>query len=442
MNITIFSSKLTHGTASQTALYFAQLFTKNGDNVHLITGFINSNIDLSSYKKTFKVSVLDSDLVRNFDTPYFVTTKPGYTIFSLNIPRISNKALEKILRETDIIMIHWTAEFLSIENIGFLSNIGKPVFLIMHDYFYMTGGCHVTHFCNNWKYGCGSCPQLQNNPGDYPAKIIKSKLKNWNFNNIFIVALSKFSERILKQSYLFKDKNIIQIYNPVNTNIFKPNKLNIKNEEKVFTIFHLPSFKSLVKGDSETLMALKLLKETYPNYKIRILIAGAGSGELISNLGYDVINVGFITDKYKMAQLYNKASLTLVPSLEETFSYTAAESLACGTPVLSFRTGFMSDFQSWNEEILKTVDVGDVEGILHGIRDFYKKNQKNKLNIGKESSSFIKKNFAPKKIIDLYNEAFIKAKKKVKGKNIKFPKSVDPDLSVDLLKWLSLINNN
>lgn len=37
-----------------------------------------------------------------------------------------------------------------------------------------------------------------------------------------------------------------------------------------------------------------------------------------------------------MLQLYNIADITVIPSLDETFSLTALESLASGTPIAGF----------------------------------------------------------------------------------------------------------
>lgn len=55
--------------------------------------------------------------------------------------------------------------------------------------------------------------------------------------------------------------------------------------------------------------------------------------------------------------LYSAADVTLVPSLEETFSNTAAESIACGTPVVGFATGALPELAANGRGI--TVPVGD-----------------------------------------------------------------------------------
>ena len=44
-----------------------------------------------------------------------------------------------------------------------------------------------------------------------------------------------------------------------------------------------------------------------------------------------------------MVEVYNAADLICVPSRRESFGQTASESLACGTPVVAFRTTGLID---------------------------------------------------------------------------------------------------
>ena len=68
-----------------------------------------------------------------------------------------------------------------------------------------------------------------------------------------------------------------------------------------------------------------------------------------------------------MAQCYRAADLTIVPSEVETFGRVAAESLCCGTPVVAFATGGLTDIvkpgtSGW------LVPTGDIEALAQAIR--------------------------------------------------------------------------
>jgi hypothetical protein len=73
-----------------------------------------------------------------------------------------------------------------------------------------------------------------------------------------------------------------------------------------------------------------------------------------------------------MAAIYSKADVTAVPSLEETFSNTAAESIACGTPIVGFNTGAIKDITGDGERG-EVVEVGNVEQYAEAIATSLKK---------------------------------------------------------------------
>lgn len=81
--------------------------------------------------------------------------------------------------------------------------------------------------------------------------------------------------------------------------------------------------------------------------------------ELASELGVteDIRFVGAVYHD-RLAELLSAAHLTIVPSFTETFGLIAIESAACGTPVVGYRTGGLSE----------SIDEG-VSGLLLGSRE-------------------------------------------------------------------------
>jgi glycosyltransferase involved in cell wall biosynthesis len=53
--------------------------------------------------------------------------------------------------------------------------------------------------------------------------------------------------------------------------------------------------------------------------------------------------VGTLQDDYSLAMLYSAADVMLVPSRMDNLPQTALESLCCGTPVIAFDVGGLSD---------------------------------------------------------------------------------------------------
>ncbi len=291
----------------------------------------------------------------------------GNTIFSPTMPNTLNDIFQNMSSQVDIFNIGWVAGFLSVENIAYLSQLRVPLVMTIRDMHLLTGGCHYFHGCDKWKTDCINCPQLKNNYDNFPAKVLATKKKYWNFSNITVVCLSKHSKEIVKDS-IFRNCRIEIIPNSIQTDIFCPKdklssrkKFNIDLNAKV--VFVLPSATSSVKGFNEFSKTLEYLAKDHNDYLI--LLAGHGTNNF-SVKDFAVKNLGYIDDKEKLAMAYSLADVTAVPSLEETFSNTTAESLSCGTPVVGFKVGGLPDMIQDGVNGY-TVALGDCEALAEAI---------------------------------------------------------------------------
>ena len=66
------------------------------------------------------------------------------------------------------------------------------------------------------------------------------------------------------------------------------------------------------------------------------LLFGDSGRDGIPDLGMPAVSLGSIHDEHKLATIYSSADVFVAPSLQESFCQTAAEALACGTPVVAF----------------------------------------------------------------------------------------------------------
>ena len=267
---------------------------------------------------------------------------PGLTIFSVDAPGIPDAELDQIIARADIFNLHWFARFLSVRNIERLSRSGKPVIITVRDMNPLTGGCHFFHGCENWRRDCVPCPQFIPFDLPLPGATFEAKRALWNTDNITMIVLSDHTRRLVERSPLFGGCRVEKIPNPMDVSIFKPHdrpraraEFGVPAEKKA--IAYLPSFSSTVKGSAQAMEALRLLADRMPVQDC-VLVCG-GDLDAPLDVPFETIYVGFITDKKKLARFYAAADVTLVPSTEETFSNTAAESVACGTPVVGFRVG-------------------------------------------------------------------------------------------------------
>jgi glycosyltransferase involved in cell wall biosynthesis len=246
----------------------------------------------------------------------------------------------------DVIHLHWICGgMLRIEE---LAGFTAPLVCSMHDSWYFTGGCHVRFDCDRYETGCGKCPALNSlSENDLSRKQYRRKQKAYGLlENLSVVAPSTWMADAVRRSPLFAGRRIKMIHNPLDTSVYKPLDSSIARE-----IWNLPKNKKLIlfgsfSPFSDLNKGYHLFLESLKHFDIRdteLVVFGAYPPREPQILPIKTRFLGFLNDEVSMATLYSAADVMVVPSMQESFGQTAAESLACGTPVTCFRTSGLVD---------------------------------------------------------------------------------------------------
>ncbi|MEM4004111.1 MAG: glycosyltransferase [Desulfurococcaceae archaeon] len=116
------------------------------------------------------------------------------------------------------------------------------------------------------------------------------------------------------------------VYPPVDTTIFKPYSNKTKNSILVYLGSRA--------GDTNLSLAYKIFRVLKnKNFKIFTLGNKKLSSVFVEKFGSSHLHD--ISDQ-ELAKVYSMVSFTICPQKWETFGYVAAESIACGTPVIAF----------------------------------------------------------------------------------------------------------
>ncbi|MCG7280439.1 glycosyltransferase [Chryseobacterium taklimakanense] len=252
--------------------------------------------------------------------------------------------IEKI--NPDIIHLHHLhGYFINIEILfDYLQKANKPVVWTFHDCWSFTG--HCAHFeyvgCEKWRTQCYACPQKK----EYPKSLLidRSK-KNYiqkkeifnKLKNMHIVTPSQWLANLTKQSFL-SNYPISVINNGIDIGKFniKSNGKEIRNKFKI-------GEKSIILGVASTWdrkKGLHFFEEL--NEKINpdeVIVLVGLSSEQIKNLPKSIVGIQRTESIDDLASLYSAAFVFVNPTLEDTYPTTNLESIACGTPVITFRTG-------------------------------------------------------------------------------------------------------
>lgn len=247
------------------------------------------------------------------------------------------------VQAADVVNLHLIhgAPFFSLLNLPRLSR-HKRVLLSVHDMFLMTGHCVYSLGCERWKTGCGSCPDL-----DLPFALPRDttarnwKLKRWVYerSKLDIVVGSRWEEERVRESPLLSRFPIHHVPYGIDTRVYKPGDwraartaLGIPLDTQVIAFRSTP-FSRNFKGTEYIERALA----AYAPRKRTCLLTFEGLGGLDSLRGkYDFVELGWVFDQEKIAQALQAADIFLMPSIAEAWGMMAAESMACGTPVIVF----------------------------------------------------------------------------------------------------------
>jgi len=246
---------------------------------------------------------------------------------------------------------------------NYLAESNKRVIWTLHDCWAFTGHCpHFSYIkCDKWKTGCSKCPQKK----EYPTSLIADNSKNnWikkkalftSVKEMTIVTPSQWLADLVKQSYLGKYP-VIVIHNGIDTSVFKPTpsdfrKKNGLEDKKI--ILGVASAWSDKKGLSDF---IKLSEELDEKYKI--VLVGL-SEEQMKTLPSNIIGITRTNSTKELAEIYTAADVFLNLTYEDNYPTVNLEAQACGTPVITYRTG--GSVESVNNE--NCVDQSDYKQIM------------------------------------------------------------------------------
>lgn len=213
----------------------------------------------------------------------------------------------------------------------YLAKIRTPIVWSLHDCWSFTGGC--PHFeatsCYKWRDSeCESCPHGHRKAASQFE--LRKKYFSKIGSRLHIVGVSQWIADMVKQSFLGDSgANIYVINNGVDTSIFRP----IQNIEKRRRIIDVSSIWKDYKGWPDLMQLRKLLPDD-----VEIVLVGLPK-ERMKELPSNIIGIQRTENIDELVRLYNESSIFVNPTHMDTFPTVNLEALACGIPVITYRTG-------------------------------------------------------------------------------------------------------
>ncbi|MDQ6839886.1 MAG: glycosyltransferase family 4 protein [Actinomycetota bacterium] len=229
----------------------------------------------------------------------------------------------------------------------------KPSALTLHDMWPLTGHCSFSFGCDRWKTGCGTCPHPEVFPAirrDSTALEWKLKDRLWAHSRLTIVSPSTWLADIARRSMLGRF-DIEVIPHGLDTEVFAPRDkvaaraaLGLPADEPVM-MFAAASVNDRRKGADLVIDAVRALPPSLRDQMIVVIMGDQGPQmkSALIGAGARVADFGFVPSDDLKAVLYSAADVFVFPTRADNSPLVVLESLACGTPVVAFDVGGISD---------------------------------------------------------------------------------------------------
>ena len=253
-------------------------------------------------------------------------------------------------QQADVIHLHWINQgMLSLKDLRKVLLSGKPVVWTMHDMWPCTGICHHARECDKYHQECHHCPYIYKGGSkkDLSNQVFKKKKELYQLAPITFITCSQWLKGRAGQSALLNGHTIVDIPNPINTGLFKPqntvaarNRMGLPTDKKLI-LFGSVKVTDKRKGIDYFIESCKLLAEKHPELKeeLGVVVYGKNSEQLKPLIPFQVFPLDFISSDKDLVNVYNAVDLYVTPSLEENLPTTIMEAMACGVPCVGFNVG-------------------------------------------------------------------------------------------------------
>lgn len=253
----------------------------------------------------------------------------------------------------------------------FIKKNNIKVIWTFHDCWPLTGNCKYFDLvsCDKWETLCKECPQRKKSIWDISSLMYKRKKKMFDgIENMIIVTPSYWLADLVSKSFLSK-YNVRVINNGIDLSVFTPvysdfREKNSLTDKKI--ILGVAYEWEKRKGLDVFIELSKILSDDY-----RIVLVGTNE-YVDSILPSNIISVHKTNNQQELAAIYTTADVFVNPTREDNYPTVNMEALACGTPVVTFKTGGCAEII--DKSCGFSVEVNDIENMARCIIEICENN--------------------------------------------------------------------
>jgi glycosyltransferase involved in cell wall biosynthesis len=287
--------------------------------------------------------------------------------------RKQNWLKKYIPSDIDIVIIHWVAGFITLEDLVESIDLNRTrVYIMMMDMAPLTGGCHYSFGCSDYSRECHSCPATN-------SSYFHTKIKERFFNNA--MALKQLKSSIISWTHIgleqaresaipFYDYKLIKP--PLDLKLFtyskKENQAGTTNKVILMGAYNKNDER---KGYLTFVLAINCLSDYLCNHdiKLTILVPNIDNFHELNTPNVDVQVYEFASNLHDLSSLYKRADLFVNTSLDDSGPLMLIEAMFCGIPVIATKTGVAIELLAGYPNVGRLVSILSHKELAESIKD-------------------------------------------------------------------------
>lgn len=270
---------------------------------------------------------------------------------SLNIfPTGTHRLINKF--NADVVQLHWINR--NTISIGEIAKINKPVFWKLPDMWAFSGTEHYLNPGDKPRYKEGYYPANRQEGVrglDLDQMLWRYKARCWSKANFTVVCPSKWLAKCARESFLFRDRPVYNIANPIDLEVYKPavdksrakREFGLSSNKKTVLFGSLRAMMDRRKGFHHLQKAIARLADIEDTSKLELAILGESGPQGSTLYGMTVRYLGSFHEDERLVMAYTAADVVVLPAEIDNLPNTVQEATACGVPCVAFDTGGLPD---------------------------------------------------------------------------------------------------
>ncbi len=277
------------------------------------------------------------------------------THFTVEHPGFCRGWLVEMLSGYDIVNVHWALGLIALEEMAALARRGRTLVLTLHDFHYVTGGCHYPAGCERMGIGCHACPQIDRSLASVavPPRARRFKTALFAHPNVHLTAPSHYVRDGAVASGIVPHGRAHVIRNAYRPLAPRP---AAREGDTVRLMLIADSLAERRKNMRLALEALALLaarldaRADAPTVALDLVgTSDPATSALIKKTGLTATAHGRIDDHAALTRIYRQTDLLLTPSLEDNWPNILVEAGVYGVlPVVGPGHGCEEFVRSFN----------------------------------------------------------------------------------------------